>query len=1106
MASARTYLIAWAQALASFPIPSRVVMPRTSLHRTKLLCALLLFAACKGSDPVQVATVDAVEVTPSALTLVVGDNQTLAATPKSNGTALSGKSVTWQSNNNAVATVSGSGAVHAVAAGTASISASVEGKSGNSSITVNNVAATASSLSPSSVTAGGAAFTITVTGTNFVSGAEVRWNGVARTTTFVSSTQMTASIASADVAVAGTSMVTVVNPTPGGGASSALTFTINAAVPPPNPAPTLNTVAPSSVIAGSTAFTLAVNGTNFIAASEVRWNGVARTTTFVSATQLTAQIAAADIATAGTAQLSVFTPTPGGGTSRQLPFTISAVPQNPAPVLTTVIPSAYVVGGPAFTLTVLGTGFIQGSQVRWNGSARTTTYVSATNLTATITASDVATMQPVQVTVFTAAPGGGASSAQSFTISAPVTSAITVGGAHACAIKSTGAAQCWGSAQNGRLGNGSDGTSSLQAAYSSTPVSVSGGVQFKRISAGDLHTCAVSVTAAMFCWGYGLNGRLGTGSAFNSTTPAQSGQDSQWAEVSSGAAHTCALTTTGDAWCWGKGTDGVIGNGATIDVMIPTAVSGGHKFTAISAGGGHSCALTADGVAWCWGAGGNGQLGVIGSSNVPVAVSGGLTFTNIAAGAALTCGATGAGKLYCWGVFQDPNPSQPKLQVFGQSVRSVSISQTQQCVITPADAAYCAGTNSMGEAGNGTRGGAGTFVRVVGGHAFRSVATNGARTTCAMTTSGNPYCWGAMGNHGMLGNGTISWSPTPVAVTGGFAFREAGVGDSETCALTVANALYCWGTLGDRAVALPPDVAAPSFLNTPTTLSSVSGGVAHFCGLTSIGSAYCWGSGSSGQLGQGVGSGSSAPIAVTGALAFASISPGSFTTCATTQSNALYCWGAASLGQPRTNVPFLVAGGANQAYVTGGSQHRCTLSPAGLARCWGDNLFGQLGDGTSNTRTTPTSVSTALTFTKISAGFSHTCAIATGGDAYCWGDGSALGNGSSLMKSQPTLVSGGLHFTHMVAGSGFTCALTTASATYCWGKGGRGVLGDNDQTTSALAPQLVNVPSLMTLASSGDHTCGITAAGAMYCWGNNVHGQLGNGAFGFSTVPVAVSW
>ena len=165
------------------------------------------------------------------------------------------------------------------------------------------------SIVPPSATAGGGEVTLTVNGSGFVNGAVVRWNGSARPTAFVSDTELTATIPAADIATAGTASVTVFNPAPGGGESSALTFTIN------NPVPTISSLSPASATAGGTGFTLTVNGSGFVNGAAVRWNGADRPTTFVSDTQLTATIPAADIATAGTASVTVFNPTPGGGES-----------------------------------------------------------------------------------------------------------------------------------------------------------------------------------------------------------------------------------------------------------------------------------------------------------------------------------------------------------------------------------------------------------------------------------------------------------------------------------------------------------------------------------------------------------------------------------------------------------------------------------------------------------------------------------------------------------------------------------------------------------------------------------------------------------------------
>jgi len=275
------------------------------------------------------------------------------------------------------------------------------------------------SLSPASAVAFGPTFTLTVNGANFVSDSVVRWNGSARTTTFVSPTQLTAEIPAPDIAAAGTATVTVLNPAPGGGTSAGVSFPVT------NPVPAISSISPATVAAGGGGFTLSVSGSNFVPASQVLWNGAARTTIFQGTTLLTTSVAAADIAAGALVNISVQTPGPGGGTSGTRTLTI----ENPVPALTSLAPSAAVAGGPGFTLTANGSGFVPSSVVRWNGAARTTTFVSPSQLTAQIAASDIASPGMATVTVFNPAPAGGVSGGQSFTIAVPTaTLSVTLRG------------------------------------------------------------------------------------------------------------------------------------------------------------------------------------------------------------------------------------------------------------------------------------------------------------------------------------------------------------------------------------------------------------------------------------------------------------------------------------------------------------------------------------------------------------------------------------------------------------------------------------------------------------------------------------------------------
>ena len=200
----------------------------------------------------------------------------------------------------------------------------------------------------------------------------------------------------------------------GGGTSQS----VNNQSPPPTP--TITTISPNSAVAGGAAFTLTINGTNFVASSMVNFGGSAPATTFVSSTQLTAAIPAASIASTGTPAVTVTNPAPDGGASNAINFTVTSSAST-VPTISFLSPSC-VPAGEQFVdsvddqLTVVGQNFVPGSVVRWNGSDRPTTVDSNQVLIAQISASDIAAAGTAAVTVFNPAPGGGSSSASTFTI------------------------------------------------------------------------------------------------------------------------------------------------------------------------------------------------------------------------------------------------------------------------------------------------------------------------------------------------------------------------------------------------------------------------------------------------------------------------------------------------------------------------------------------------------------------------------------------------------------------------------------------------------------------------------------------------------------------
>ena len=262
---------------------------------------------------------------------------------------------------------------------------------------------TITTLSPASVLAGSGAFTLTVTGTKFVSGSTVNWNGTALTTTYVSATQLTASVPATDTATAGSESITVTNP--GGPTSTAASFAVVAR-------PVITSLSPSSTTAGAASFTLTVTGSGFTSSSAINWNGTALSTVFGSSTQLTATVAAASVATKGTASVTVVNA--GPVTSNSSTFTINA-----PPTITSLSPGTATAGSAAFTLTVNGTGYGTGSVVHWGATTLTTTYVSATQVTAAVPAANSAIAGSFNVTVVNT--GSVSSNAVVFTVTTPLT-------------------------------------------------------------------------------------------------------------------------------------------------------------------------------------------------------------------------------------------------------------------------------------------------------------------------------------------------------------------------------------------------------------------------------------------------------------------------------------------------------------------------------------------------------------------------------------------------------------------------------------------------------------------------------------------------------------
>jgi alpha-tubulin suppressor-like RCC1 family protein len=358
----------------------------------------------------------------------------------------------------------------------------------------------------------------------------------------------------------------------------------------------------------------------------------------------------------------------------------------------------------------------------------------------------------------------------------PTFLSLSADAANTCGLTSDDRAYCWGANSYGQLGNGSSpaGPQSCGGIGCSTkPLPVAGNHNFVNVSLNGAHACGVTTSGAAFCWGYNLHGELGVASPQSSSIPVAVSGGIVFASVSAGAEFTCGLTPAGAAYCWGRNEYGMLGNGtpSDSDIPTPTPVAGGHTFASLHPGGLHACGLTTNGAAYCWGVGG--ALGDSATalpicsfdlpcSATPIPVAGGHTFTRMSSGSTHTCAVTPSGAAYCWGqndfgqlgTGTATTASYPVPVSGGLSFVSLSGGGYHTCGVTGTGKAYCWGTNTWGELGDHGNSNSLIPVPVFGQYLFSALSA-GFDHTCGIGTGGQVYCWGRNAQ-GMLGNGRLT--------------------------------------------------------------------------------------------------------------------------------------------------------------------------------------------------------------------------------------------------------------------------------------------------------------------------------------------------------------
>lgn len=336
--------------------------------------------------------------------------------------------------------------------------------------------------------------------------------------------------------------------------------------------------------------------------------------------------------------------------------------------------------------------------------------------------------------------------------------------------------------------------------------------------------------------------------------------------------------------------------------------------------------------------------------------------------------------------------------------------------------------------------------------------------TCGLTNGSNIKCWGRNIANIIDHGSTTTPRKYPTVVDGTHSYFQVSRGNAHTCAINLANQLFCWGEntyyqLGDGS---STDSVRPTHIDSGSMYSKISAGGYHSCGITISGSLKCWGVNNNGQLGDGT-----------------------------------------TVNKP---LPTIIDGGVSYQDVSAGDNHSCGITTTGDLKCWGYNVNGQVGDGTTVSRTTPTLIDSGTVYMRIDLGSTSTCGITNSNTLKCWGNNSfgQIGDNTTTTRTSPVVIDSGISYSRVAVSTHHTCGITTPGSIKCWGQNTSGELGDGTSIARLLPTLVSGGLNYFTLGLGLSHSCAVTVGGQMKCWGQNTNYQLGNGTTIGNNVPIDI--
>ena len=297
----------------------------------------------------------------------------------------------------------------------------------------------------------------------------------------------------------------------------------------------------------------------------------------------------------------------------------------------------------------------------------------------------------------------------------------------------------------------------------------------------------------------------------------------------------------------------------------------------------------------------------------------------------------------------------------------------------------------------------------------------------------------------------------------------------------------------------------------------ISSGDGHTAAVKTDGTLWCWGYNYHGQLGDNTTTSRSSPVqTVTFGTNWKQVACGQNHTAAVKTDGTLWSWGDNGLGQlgnntttKRSSPVQTVAFGTNWKLVACGTNHVAAIKTDGTLWSWGRNLLGNLGDNTTNSRSSPVqTVTFATNWKQVSCNASNTTAIKNDGTLWSWGDNGSgqLGDNTTTKRSSPVqTVAFGTSWKQVSFGTAFNCAIKNDGTLWIWGGNSYGNIGDNTVTSRSSPVQTISFGTNWKQVASGGSgfvTAAVKTDGTLWCWGYNAKGQIGDNTITTRSSPV----